>query len=276
MKRLRGKTILIGKEPQSGRLMISMNVNGTLKKMVIPNFNNVPNTVSRCMPENNMAHCKIEIDANGKMKVHNLKSQNVTFVNGMEIETRTLKSDDKLELGADRYPIPLDTIFTAGIQMIDGGGGGKPPVKEYSIKPLERVWNNYHKETMKIKREQKNLAAAQGLAPMLTIGGSVISAILAKAGDDWVLEIMGSIITPAELCWVTIPLSLLGLILMGRNYYRRKNDTSLEDQDRLLAELQTLYVCPNPDCKQFLGANAYRVIRQKKTCPYCKCKYTEE
>lgn len=39
MERLRNKTILIGKEPENGRLLISIKINGQIKNAVMGNIN---------------------------------------------------------------------------------------------------------------------------------------------------------------------------------------------------------------------------------------------
>ena len=251
MNNLRGRTILVGKEPQNGRLLISININGKPVKGVLGAQNSVPQSVSRCKPEENIAHCKIDVDVNGKMKVQNLKSQNVTYVNGLEIATKAVKIGDNLQMGIDRYSIPMvDKVIP-------------PSSKEFSIKPLEMVWDNYNKQMISIKKRNSEIATAASFAMLFTIGSGALSGVLR------VLEF-------EEISNITIILPVIGLILMVRNYFRKKNDTSIEDMEHLNAELQTLYVCPNPACRHFLGNKSYRVLRQDNGCPYCKCKFTKD
>ena len=33
------------------------------------------------------------------------------------------------------------------------------------------------------------------------------------------------------------------------------------------------YVCPNPECRHFLGYQPYKLILQHKKCPWCKSKF---
>lgn len=271
MNNLRGRTILVGKEPQNGRLLISVNINGKPEKVPIGNPNSVPLSVSRCKPEENIAHCKIVVDANGKMKVHNLKSQNVTYVNGMEIAIRTVQMGDELQMGIDRYSIPLATILNAASQMVDKKI--PPSSKGFSIRPLERVWDSYNQQIISIKKRSHDLAAAQSFAMLFTIGSGALSGLLRfieEQNDSF------EIFEGVKLSTITFILPVIGLILMVRNYFRKKNDTSIEDMENLNAELQTSYVCPNPDCRHFLGNKPYRVLRQDNGCPYCKCKFTEK
>lgn len=258
---LRNKTILVGKEPGNGRLFVSVKINGQPKTAAIGEMNSVPNSVSRCKPAENTAHCKIEIDGNGNLIVTNLKPQNVTYVNGAEIVSKKVKPNGMIELGKDRYSVSVNTIIETASKIV--GVTVPPPLKEFNIKPLKKVWDNYHDENIKIKKRGQELGAAQSFTPILTLGSTAISAIAAPLGF-------------ADVCYVTIPLIIIGVFLMIRNYNKRKNDTSIEDGERLLEEFQHKYVCPNPDCKHFLGMQSYIVLRQTKKCPWCGCTYVEK
>ena len=78
---LRGKTILIGKEPGNGRLLISVNIKGQVKNTTLGEMGCVPSCVSRCIPSDGVAHCKIDIDISGNITLTNAKPQNTTCVN---------------------------------------------------------------------------------------------------------------------------------------------------------------------------------------------------
>lgn len=261
---LKGKTILVGKEPANGRLFVSVKINGQPKTAAIGDMNSVPNSVSRCKPTENTAHCKIEVDNSGNLTVTNLKPQNVTYVNGAEIVSKRVKQNSNMELGKDRYSVSVNTVIETALKIVGAvTPPTTPPVKEYSIKPLKKVWDNYHSESINIKKRGQELGAAQSFTPILTLGSTAISAIAAPLGF-------------ANVCFVTIPLIIVGVILMIRNYNKRKNDTSIEDGERLLEEFQHKYVCPNPECKHFLGMQSYIVLRQTKKCPWCGCAYNEK
>ena len=94
---LKGKTILVGKEPGNGRLFVSVKINGQPKTAAIGEMNSVPNSVSRCKPTENTAHCKIEVDNSENITVANLKPQNVTYVNGAEIVSKKVKQNGMLK-----------------------------------------------------------------------------------------------------------------------------------------------------------------------------------
>ena len=65
MQNLKGKNILIGKEPGAGRLLVA--IEGTQFNTAIGPANSVPATVSRCMPAQGTAHARISIDAGGNI-----------------------------------------------------------------------------------------------------------------------------------------------------------------------------------------------------------------
>ena len=176
--------------------------------------------------------------------------------------SKKVKLGSPLELGKDRYSVDVNTIVETASKII--GVAVPPPPKEYSIKPLKKVWDKYHDESIKIKKRGQELGASQSFTPILTLGSTAISAVAAPLG-------LGMYIWP-----ITLPLILLGVYMMIRNYNKRKNDTSIEDSEKLLEEFQHKYVCPNPDCKHFMGMQSYTILRQNKKCPYCGCGFNEK
>ncbi len=134
---LKGKTILVGKEPGNGRLFVSVKINGQPKTAAIGEMNSVPNSVSRCKPAENTAHCKIEVDATGNLVVTNLKPQNVTYVNGAEIVSKKVKSNGMIELGKDRYSVSVNTIIETASKIVATVIPTPPsPPEEYSCMHL--------------------------------------------------------------------------------------------------------------------------------------------
>ena len=84
-ERLFGKTILIGREPINNRLLVSLNHNGKNYFAPIGQPGCVPDCVSRCIPNENKAHCRLNIDPTGTMTIENVKAENITFVDGTQI-----------------------------------------------------------------------------------------------------------------------------------------------------------------------------------------------
>ena len=115
---LKGKTILVGKEPRNGRLFVSVKVKGQPKTAAIGEMNSVPNSVSRCKPAEDTAHCKIEVDNSGNVIVSNLKPQNVTYVNGVEIVSKSVKPNGFIELGKDRFSVGVSTILETASKIV--------------------------------------------------------------------------------------------------------------------------------------------------------------
>ena len=120
MERLKGKTILIGKEPGQGRLAIV--VDG--KAGVLGTVGCVPNCVSRC--KDGLAHCKITVAQDGSMTITNLKEQNVTFVNGAAVVSKKIAVNSRVQLGKDRYYIDVKTVLQAAAKLV--GPPPPPPV----------------------------------------------------------------------------------------------------------------------------------------------------
>lgn len=252
---LKGKTILIGKEPKQGRLLIA--VVGIANTGAIGAFGSVSNGVSRCIPTDGIAHCKITVGMDESMTITNMKPQNVTYVDGIEIVSKRITTSSQVALGMDRYLINVNTVIEAALKLLP------PKVEEYSIKHLEKVWDKYHDSNIELKKKNQEMAAAMSFPPILTLGSTGISAVAGVLGF-------------MQVTFITIPLIFVGAGLMIRNYYRRKNDTSIEDGDKLAEEFQLNYVCPNPKCKRFMGNQPYKIIRQQKGCPLCKCLYNEK
>lgn len=270
MENLSGKTILIGKEPGNGRLCVSVNVNGLNKTAPIGEMHSVPNSVSRCIPGEYKAHCKIAIGANGDMVITNMKSQNVTYVNGAEIVSKKLKAGSRIELGKDRYAIDLNAIIMVVRKMVcvtngNGGYSQMPPrqaqqgqIQEYSIRHLKKVWDEYNDNMKRIKIRQKNI----GLLSSIPMGFSMFGGLVAGVAPD-----------VREYALVFTGLALL-IMLIG--FYKKFTDKSIDEQEKLTEEFQNNYVCPNPKCHHFMGKRPYNILKQNKNCQYCKCKLTDK
>lgn len=269
---LKGKTILIGRDPGYDRLLVAVRVNGQPGLAYMGSPGSVPNSVSRCKPADDTAHCKIEIDSTGNMIITNLKPQNVTCVNGSEIVAKRITCDDELHLGRDMYPIRIGAILDTATKIAGTAPEQRqnvPPTqsskKSYSIKPLENVWKNYYDKTRELNTKQRNINLLRSSTPIFTLGSGVLAA-LAKRLDclpSWVLVL-------------TSILSVTGLILMIYSFIRAYKFNSIEEKELITQEFQKNYVCPNPECRHFLGNQPYDIVRQNKVCPYCRCKLTED
>ena len=169
------KIILIGKEPEKGRLLISTSVNGKTVNATLRDPGSVPSCVSRCRPAEGIAHCKIVLSDNGDMVLTNMKPENVTYVNGREIISKKITSDAAVSLGKLKYPINIKEILSIVNRPAGQPAGVQPSqkVNEYSIRPLKAVWDTYHDEMFNLQKRQKNQALVKGLYMPLTILSSI-------------------------------------------------------------------------------------------------------
>ena len=262
MERLKGKTILVGKEPGQGRLLVA--ISGTGKTAAIGSPGCVPNCVSRCKPAENVAHAKIAIDQKGNITLSNMKSQNVTFVNGSEIQSKRINQSNTVELGKDRFPVSVPMILETAKKIL---GSVTPPPPPFDIKHLRKVWEDYEQEMDRIAQHQIEIGKKRMLPIMVSSASSVLSGL-------------GALISLSSL-WVTLPVTGVVSLLYFRNYSSK--DTSYEDRKKANNEFQTNYVCPNPKCGKFHGALSYDLLKnqcrspkdQKMYCPRCGCEYVE-
>lgn len=247
MERLKERTILIGRDPNTGKLLISVNVNGQAKNGVIGN-DSIPGSVSRCLPNQNSAHCKIVINQDGDMLLTNLKEQNITKVNGDEIISKRITNTSTVSLGREDYSLSVGAILEAAKKLVP-----PPPAIPKSIKHLEKVYEDYEKTLDMIHVSQTKKAKMSRMPIIMGSLGGVLSMALGLFGVSKAL-------------WVTIPVTVIPFILHFKNFTNK--DTSYEDRKKAQNKLIDEYVCPH--CQHYLGTQQYRIIKQNKKCPYCK------
>lgn len=283
MDKLKGKTILVGKEPGQGRLLVS--VKGLGKSAAIGTPGCVPACVSRCRAAEGIAHAEIAVDASGNMVITNMKPQNVTYVNGSEIVSKRVTPTSTVELGKDRFAISLPTVIETAKKLMaltpapvppPGPQPPQPPKSQkFNISHLEYVWNDFHDKSLEIKRRQKQQGVYASLPMFFTMGGGAITFVLSFIlGEEYKNEIQ-------ILSGVLV---LIGMIMLVYSFMTRKNDTSLEDLEKISEDFQLRYICPNPECRKFLGTISYKLLKnqlrshkdQKMYCPRCNCEYVEK
>lgn len=252
---LKNRTILIGKEPGSGdRLFLSVVIDGKSKTGAIGERGSVPHCVSRLKANENVAHCKIDIDANGMMKLTNLKEQNVTYVNGAEIETKRIDEGSYVELGIDKYRIDIKEVLDAALKLVFAGGGAV-----FALDPLKKVWHEYKDESTRLKERTRKLGILASVPMVFSMSAGLASAFV-----------------PSEYRTYTLMLTGVALVIMLIGLYLRATDKSTKKLDELNEKFQSIYVCPNPKCNRFMGNQSYKLLVQQYedgSCPKCKCKY---
>lgn len=253
-ERLKNKTILVGKEPDNGRLLVSIKVDGKPKNALMGSINSVPNCVSRCKPNEDVAHCKIEVLNDGTMILTNIKPKNSTFVNGSEINSKRININSHVSLGKDMYPINIGSVLDTANKLLEIVPPPPPPPPEKSIQHLELIWKEYNNEIKAIRLAQQNRAKQRLIPIMISSVSGVISIVL-------------SLFLGTMSLFISIPISLLPF-LMYIKFFQEK-DTSIEDQEKAEEKLELRYRCPHEDCDCYLGKIPYITLSQHKKCSFC-------
>lgn len=197
----------------------------------------VPMTVSR-------QHCELTIDDAGHMSIRNLKPQNVTFVNGHPVESKSIIESDIITLGPSQYRLNLSEILT----LVK-----KSTPKIIDIRPLKQVWDEYDAFILEHQISTQRLYALASTTGLFFMGAVIIS-FIPGVNQMW-----------------RILMYIAAVILVVLTAIKRYNDSNwplLKKQKDL--ELHKRYVCPN--CHQFL-AKPYDLLLQGNCCPYCKAKF---
>lgn len=239
--------ILLGREPEGSKLIVV--VDGKTYKM--DTGQSVPNTVSRWDHKTSRAHCRIVIGTKG-MRIENLNDENVTYVNGEEVESCAITRTSVIELGDDQYRIDFARI----LKLI-----GYQPT--YSLKHLRRVWEQYDRELLNLQLEEKKKQNQQKLQGIIS-QVSMVCVIIPSVMPQFPL--------PPELRAVLV----VGALVMGIYFYIKGNkvDDSFIIKKRELDErFKNEYVCPNPKCKAPLGTIPYDTLKLRKKCTVCNCNY---
>lgn len=213
-------------------------------------------------------HCWLTDNGDGTWTLQN-KSQNGTFVDGKQILKTKVTPDTYIKLSgtttvkvADLLPIPQKPVTPPPAPTPSAANKPKE-VPTYSIRHLEKIWKDYHDKQLEIKNRQRSINQLRSASPIFTIGSGAIATMAKTMGWD------------EGIFTFTIVLTIVGLVLMVYSFVKGYNDNSIEEQEKATEDFQHRYVCPNPECRHFMGNQPYRLIRQNKTCTWCKCKYTE-
>ena len=125
--------IIIGRDQQTRQLCVIKDGNSKLCGQP----GSVPMDVSR-------HHISLKPADNGKWQIKNLNERNVTFVNGLAIESKVISEKDKVELGNSHYLLSWNALQEPKEETID-------------IRPLKKVWDNYQQRNLSIREKQKNM-----------------------------------------------------------------------------------------------------------------------
>ena len=222
--------IIIGRDQQTRQLCIVKDGNSKLYGQP----NSVPMDVSR-------HHICLQPAGNGKWQIKNLNERNVTFVNGIAVESKTISEKDKIELGNSHYLFQWDAL-------------NEPKVETIDIRSLKKVWDDYQQEDTAIRNRQKN----NGLLASIPLGFSMLGGIIAGVAP--------------EIREVALVFTGIAFLLFIYGLYRRSQDNSTIELKRLQEDFDQKWVCPK--CKRPLTCfRSYTILSQNDACPFCKTKF---
>lgn len=198
-------------------------------------------------------HCKVTQNSDGTYTIENI-SQNGTKVNGVNIIRTSATLDSILELGP---------IFKATLRELIGDSSEvsqsqqpKKEVKTYNISHLKYVWDDYNNKNIEAAEKQRKIN--------LTRTGLGIFTMCA----------MPTIFFLGPIGYVLTGIGVLGNIYSFAGM--KNSESTLERQQRQEA-FDDAWVCPNPECGRTIPAKNYRMlVKNHRSCLYCKCKYIEK
>lgn len=206
-------------------------------------------------------HCKLTEQLDGSFILEDLGSANGTFVNGSSVIRTHVTRDTIIQLGPSFKVRVADLV---GSSVSEGPKVQTPPppqpprpepTPEFSVKPLQHVWDEYQNELDGIRDKQKSINTWRMATPLFTMASGVLTAATGGNPIGWILMIIGLCITIYA-------------------FVKTSNDNSDERRRIALDKFQTHYICPNPKCGH-THAQSPKILLQNKTCPYCKCKFKE-
>lgn len=222
--------IIIGRNQQTRQLSI---IKGDQTRNYGP-AGSVPMDVSR-------HHISLEPAGNAKWKIKNLNERNVTFVNGIAVESKIISEKDKVELGNSHY-------------LLDWKALEEPKVETIDIRPLKRIWEEYEEQRLENQIAERKFNAARSATGIITMLAIACSIILGH-GPIYII-----------LYAVAIGISVAFTI----QAYKKSSEVPRQQQE-MNKTFQQRYVCPK--CGHFLGFQDFEVLTQNEACPFCRTKY---
>lgn len=218
----------IGREAESGKLAIV--VGG--KKVLSGDKDSVPKSVSR-------DHLTLNVTDEGLMILQNDNIENDLFVNGYGVERKRISHGDRIELGADHYPLPWELLDKF--------------IRLAYIRPLEQVWKDYQDGRLRLQISERRFGVLRSATGLLTTAAMVLGFMEMKGGGSSLRLI---------LYGASFAISFLFFVLAWRSASR----VPLRQQ-QLEKETRRRYKCPT--CGSLFNMQDYDLLRQMKKCPHC-------
>lgn len=222
--------IIIGRNQNTRQLTV-------IKDGVEKNYgqaNSVPMDVSH-------HHISLVPAGSGKWKIKNLNERNVTFVNGIAIESKSISEKDKVELGNSHYLLNWEAL-------------SEPKEETVDIRPLKIIWKEYDEKKFDSQIAERKFNAARSATGIITM-----------------LAIACSIILGHGPIYIILYALAIGISLAFTYLAYKKSTEVPKHQRELTKRFQQTYVCPK--CGHFMGFKDYDILIQSDACPYCKTKY---
>ena len=222
--------IIIGRDQQTRRLSVIKD--GCLQ--LYGKENSIPLTVSR-------KHFSLQSLGEGKWQIQNLNERNVTYVNGIGVESKTVTDSDKIELGESRYLFPWVAILEPKGETID-------------IRSLKKIWDDYDEKRVQNQIAERKFNATRSATGIITMLAIACSIILGHG--------------PIYICLYALAIGVS--VLLTYQAYKKSSEVPRQQRE-MNKDFQQRYICPK--CGHFMGFQDYDVITQNDACPYCKTKY---
>ena len=195
-------------------------------------------------------HCKVTKNEDGGYTVENLSDYG-TKVDGVSIVRAAATPDSVIELGAS-FKATLKQLL--GEDLKKSNGAGEPPT--FSISHLKDVWEDFNRKNIEAAESQRKIN--------LTRTGLGIFTMCA----------MPTIFFLGPVGYVLTGIGVLGNLY---SFVGMKNSESALQRQQRQDEFDDAWVCPNPECNRTLLAKNYKMlVKNHRSCPYCKCKYTSD
>ena len=222
--------MIIGRDSQTRQLAIIKDG----QTILYGHPGSVPMDVSR-------QHMSLQQLGNGKWLIKNLSNHNVTFVNGLSVESKTITDSDKVELGNSHFLFRWEALQSPKEETVD-------------IRRLEKVWKDFNSTNIEIQRRQKSI----GLLASIPVGITMLGGLVASMASE-------------EVKPYAYVFTAIALVVMIYGWYKKFTDNSIEERESVRKSFQRNYVCPK--CGHFMGFQDYDILIQNDMCPYCKTKY---
>lgn len=221
--------IIIGRDQNTRQLSIVKD--GMSKSFGLPG--SVPMDVSR-------HHISLQPLGSGRWQIRNLNESNVTFVNGIAVESKIISEGDRIELGNSHYLFSWNAL-------------SEPKVETVDLRPLERIWREYDEQKFDNQVAERKFNAARSATGIITMIAIACSFILGHGPIYIVIYALAIGISAA----------------FTYQAYKKSTDIPLQQRE-LTKRFKQQYVCPK--CGHFMGFTDYDILIQNDVCPYCRRK----